>query len=70
MEVKRWDTAIKGSIRTKPTPPSFNSKAARITEPNVGASTWAIGSHWCKPYIGSLTANAIKINRVISNVEE
>ena len=32
--------------------------AARITEPPVGASTWASGSHVCTGHIGTLTANA------------
>ena len=31
--------------------------AARITEPAVGASTWASGSQVCTGHIGSLTAN-------------
>jgi predicted oxidoreductase (fatty acid repression mutant protein) len=32
-------------IRKIPTPPSFNSTAARIIEPPKGASTCAFGSH-------------------------
>jgi hypothetical protein len=31
--------------------------AARITEPPVGASTCASGSHVCTGHIGTLTAN-------------
>ncbi len=34
--------------------------AARITEPAVGASTWASGSQVCTGHIGSLTANDAK----------
>lgn len=45
IEEVRWGIFIKGNIRNKPTPPNLSSKAARITDPNVGASTWAIGSH-------------------------
>ena len=32
-------------IRAMPYPPSFNKIAARIIEPEAGASTWALGSH-------------------------
>ncbi len=34
--------------------------AARITEPAVGASTWASGSQVCTGHIGSFTANEAK----------
>jgi hypothetical protein len=38
----------KGNIgtgkRKKPYPPSFNNKLAKITDPTVGASTWASGN--------------------------
>ena len=34
--------------------------AARITEPPVGASTWASGSQVCTGNIGTLTANATR----------
>ena len=33
---------------------------ARMTEPAVGASTWASGSHVCTGHIGILTANEAK----------
>lgn len=36
-------------IRIIPYPPSFNKIAARIMEPAMGASTWALGSHRCAP---------------------
>ena len=39
--------------------------AARITEPPVGASTCASGSHVCTGTIGTLTANAAKNARKI-----
>ncbi len=32
--------------------------AARITDPPVGASTWASGSQVCTGHIGTLTAKA------------
>lgn len=31
--------------RRSPKPPSLRRRAARIIEPAVGASTWALGSH-------------------------
>ena len=33
---------------------------ARMTEPAVGASTWASGSQVCTGHIGTLTANEAK----------
>ena len=36
----------------------FQQDAARITEPAVGASTWASGSQVCNGNIGTLMANA------------
>ena len=32
-----------------PKPPNFNKIPAKIIEPYTGASTWARGSHKCKP---------------------
>ena len=43
--------------RTKPYAPIFSVIAARITEPPVGASGCASGSHVCSGHIGTLTAN-------------
>ena len=47
--------------------PSFSSTPARITDPAVGASVWASGSHVCIGNSGTLTAsataNARKIQR-------
>jgi hypothetical protein len=31
--------------------------AAKIIDPAIGASTWALGSHKCKENIGSFTKN-------------
>lgn len=42
-----------------PNAPSFSRTPARIIEPATGASTWALGSHWCRVYMGSLTKNAM-----------
>lgn len=33
--------------------------AAKIMEPAIGASTWALGSHKCTPYKGILIRKAI-----------
>lgn len=46
-------------IRIMPYPPSFSRIAARIIEPAMGASTWALGSHRWIPYRGILTMKAI-----------
>lgn len=32
-------------IRIMPYPPSFSRMAAKIIDPAIGASTWALGSH-------------------------
>lgn len=46
-------------IRMMPYPPSFSSRAASSMEPAIGASTWALGSHRCRPYRGAFTIKAI-----------
>src|SRR5579885_670194 len=46
--------------RRKPYPPIFSSTPARMTDPAVGASTCASGSHVCTGHIGILTANEAK----------
>src|ERR1700733_4641813 len=46
--------------RRKPYPPIFNRMPARITEPAVGASTWASGSQVWTGHIGILTAKLAK----------
>src|SRR5947207_10912988 len=46
--------------RMNPYAPSFSMIAARITEPAVGAWTWASGSHVWNGNIGTLIANARK----------
>src|SRR5271157_2016810 len=43
--------------RTKPYVPIFSRTPARITEPAVGASTWASGSQVWNGNIGTLIAN-------------
>ncbi len=39
--------------------PSISRMAARIIDPAIGASTWALGSHRCTPYRGILTMKAM-----------
>src|ERR1700741_287093 len=71
-----WAAAGKSgrANRMNPYAPSFSMIAARITEPAVGAWTWASGSHVWNGHIGTLIAkarkNARKANswRVGSNV--
>src|SRR5271154_5996962 len=46
--------------RRKPYPPIFKRMPARITEPAVGASTWASGSQVWTGHIGILTAKLAK----------
>src|SRR5438445_13030891 len=46
--------------RRKPYPPILSRIAARITEPAVGASTWASGSQVCTGHIGIFTAKEAK----------
>ena len=46
--------------RRKPYVPIFSRMPARITDPAVGASTWASGSQVCSGNNGTLMANARK----------
>src|SRR4029079_10860552 len=46
--------------RRKPYPPIFRRIAARMTEPAVGASTWASGSQVWTGHIGIFTAKEAK----------
>ena len=46
--------------RMKPYVPIFSRTPARMTEPAVGASTWASGSQVWKGNIGTLIAKAKK----------
>src|SRR5688500_19388792 len=46
--------------RISPYVPTFNSNAARRTEPAVGASVCASGSQVCSGTNGTFTANAMK----------
>lgn len=45
--------------RIKPYPPNLRRSPARIIDPAIGASTWALGSHKWKIYKGNFTRNAI-----------
>ena len=49
-------------LKTKiPIPPNFRRTPARIIEPNVGASTWALGSQTWKKKTGNFTTKVNKI---------
>jgi len=50
-----------------PYPPSFNNNPARITEPEVGASTCASGNQMWKGKVGVFTENAIYENNHKTN---
>lgn len=39
-------------------------------EPAIGASTWALGSHRCKPYKGAFTMKAIKRARLANRLDQ
>src|SRR6185312_10533164 len=60
--VNRWLALgnIGSEKRRKPYPPIFNRMPARMTEPAVGASTWASGSQVWTGHIGILTAKLAK----------
>src|SRR6516225_739253 len=60
--VKKLDASgnIGNEKRIKPYPPSFKRMPARMTEPAVGASTWASGSQVWTGHIGTLTAKEAK----------
>src|ERR1700747_625280 len=60
--VKQLDAVgnIGSEKRRKPYPPIFSRMPARITEPAVGASTWASGSQVWTGHIGTLTAKEAK----------
>src|SRR5215467_5884977 len=51
--------------RTNPYVPIFSRTPARMTDPAVGASTWASGSQVWKGNIGTLIANPMKKARKI-----
>jgi hypothetical protein len=40
--------------------PNFSKRTAKITDPNVGASTWASGNQICNGNTGIFAAKAIK----------
>jgi len=49
-----------------PYPPNFSKIAAKIIDPAIGASTWALGNHKCVENIGSFTNIPInKINHIM-----
>lgn len=50
--------------RIMPYPPNFRRRAASSMDPAMGASTWAFGSHRCRPYSGAFTINAISKARL------
>ena len=50
--------------RMMPYPPSFSSRAASSMDPAMGASTWALGNHRCRPYRGALTMKASRRARL------
>lgn len=39
-------------------------------DPAIGASTWALGSHRCRPYRGAFTMNAVDRARLSRRVDQ
>lgn len=58
-------TPVMAIMRIIPYPPNFNKTPAKIIEPETGASTWALGNHWCTKNIGNFTKNAATIIIII-----
>lgn len=56
-----------GRNRINPYPPNFNKTAAKTIDPSRGASTWALGNHKCKKYMGILAKKAIINNKIKLN---
>jgi len=57
---------MRGFILRRATPPNFNKIPAKIIDPKVGASTWAIGNHIWSPYKGNFTAKTQNVNTVVA----
>lgn len=53
-----------------PYPPNFSRRAASSMDPAMGASTWALGSHRCRPYKGAFTMNAVSRARLSKRVDQ
>ena len=51
--------------RIRPYPPNLRRIAAKIMEPAMGASTWALGSQRCKRKRGSFTRKAVLVKAQI-----
>lgn len=66
--IRRWFSGaiimLRFIIIKIPYAPSFRRIPAKIIDPATGASTWALGSHWCRVYTGNFTKNAPIISRV------
>jgi len=50
------------TVRESPYPPNFRRMAAKIIDPAMGASTWALGNQRWKPYIGIFMTKAKRQN--------
>lgn len=47
--MNKKDKSLKRDKRIKPNPPNLSRIPAKIIEPKVGASTWAIGNQKWRP---------------------
>jgi hypothetical protein len=62
-KIKSYDTLKRkpNNNRSIAYVPNFNEIPAKITDPGVGASTWASGNQICKGIIGTFTAKPMNI---------
>jgi hypothetical protein len=60
--VKKTEAKGKSGIENRRNPyvPNFNRMPAKITDPAVGASTWASGNHMWTGSMGTFTAKLAK----------
>ena len=62
------ENEVKTATPIKPIPPNFNKIEARIIDPIIGVSTWALGSHKWVIKIGNFTKNANLIANLVSQL--
>lgn len=72
MEDKNKESEQNLESRHIPYPPSLRSKAAKIIDPIIGASTWAFGSHKWNRNIGNLIkkANNMRTKFIFLKIED
>lgn len=56
--------------RNRPNPPNFNKRPAKTIDPEVLASTWALGSQKCSPKTGIFTKKGAAVISIKLNLKE